>query len=214
MLVSYHFYPWARDFSVVFDQCKAWTTFWKWIICQTPKELRNRMLKYAITRRNCNYAEIMDDLWYPDKLNPLKSLILLMTVVWGNKQKVCLVLNFRELNGFADVFSANVEVCAQKLREWQGANMFLQIHIDKALWTFQTVLFKRYSLSQLGFDHKMMPLIMKSIIDLVVSQNKKGFLRLRWHPISHAKSLKEIIIYCIPTGLINSQNLLTSLLVT
>ena len=71
----------------------------------------------------------------------------------------------------------------QKLIEWwwQGVNVslpdlqnaYLQIHIDKALWPFQTVIFRgqRFSLTQLGFGLNVAPLIMKSVIDAIVSQD-------------------------------------------
>ena len=50
-----------------------------------------------------------------------------MAVVQEQKQKVRLVLDCRKLNGFVDAFTANAEVCAQKLREWrrQGVNVSL-----------------------------------------------------------------------------------------
>ena len=77
------------------------------------------------------------------ELSPPKGLIPLILVVQEQKQKVHPVLDYRELNGFVDAFTANAEVCAHKLREWQrqGVNMslldlrnaYLQIHVDKAL---------------------------------------------------------------------------------
>ena len=53
-----------------------------------------------------------------EELGPPKGLIPLMAVVQEQKQKVCPVLDYRELNSFVDAFTANAEVCAQKLREW------------------------------------------------------------------------------------------------
>ena len=51
-------------------------------------------------------------------------------------------------------------------------NSYLQIHIDKVLWPFQTVIFRgqRFCLTQLGFGLNVAPLIMKSVIDTIVSQ--------------------------------------------
>ena len=106
-----------------------------------------------------------------------------MTVVQEQKQKVRPVLDYRELNGFVDAFTANAEVCAQKLSELrrQGVNVllldlrnaYLQIHVDKALWLFQTVIFRgqRFCLTQLGFGLNVAPLIMKSVLDAIVSQD-------------------------------------------
>ena len=116
-----------------------------------------------------------------EELGPPKGLIPLMAIV--QKQKVRPVLDYRELNGFVDAFTANAEVCVQKLREWrqQGVNVslldlqnaYLQIHVDKALWPFQTVIFRgqRFCLTQLGFGLNVAPFIMKSVIDAIVSQD-------------------------------------------
>ena len=106
-----------------------------------------------------------------------------MAVMQEEKQKVHPVLDYRELNGFVDAFAANAEVCAQKLREWQrqGVNVllldlrnaYLKIHVDKALWPFQTVIFRgqRFCLIRLGFGLNVAPLIMKSVIDAIISQD-------------------------------------------
>ena len=92
---------------------------------------------------------------YSEELGPPKGRIPLMVVM--QKQKVRPVLDYRELNGFVDAFTANAEVCVQKLREWrrQGVNVlfldlrnaYLQIHIEKVLWPFQTVIFRGQHLS-------------------------------------------------------------------
>lgn len=110
---------------------------------------------------------------YPEEeLGPLKGLIPLMAVMQEHKQKVRMVLDYGELNGFVEAFTADAEVCTQKLREWrqQGVNVllldlrnaYLQIHIDKSLWTFQTVIFKGkwFCLTWLGFGLNVAPLIM------------------------------------------------------
>ena len=115
-----------------------------------------------------------------EELDPHKGLIPLIAVVQEQKQKVRPVLDYRELNGFVNAFTANAEVCAQKLGEWrrQGVNVsfldlrnaYLQIHVDKA---FQTVIFRgqRFCLTRLGFGLNVAPLIMKSVIDAIVSQD-------------------------------------------
>ena len=106
-----------------------------------------------------------------------------MAVVQKLKQKVRPVLDYRELNGFVDAYTASVEVCAQKLREWRRygvivslldlRNEYLHIHVDKALWPFQTVIFRgqRFCLTRLGFGLNVVPLIMKFFIDAIVSQD-------------------------------------------
>ena len=93
------------------------------------------------------------------------------------------MLDYRELNGFVDAFTANAEVCAQKLREWQRQgvsvslldlrNAYIQIHNDKVVWPFQIIIFmgQRFCLTRLGFGLNVAPLIMKSVIDAIVSQD-------------------------------------------
>ena len=53
-----------------------------------------------------------------EELGPPKGLIPLMLVMQKQK-KVHLVLDYQELNGSVDAFTANAEVCVQKLREWR-----------------------------------------------------------------------------------------------
>ena len=72
-------------------------------------------------------------------------------------------------------------MCAQKLRKWQRQgvsvslldlqNAYLQIHVDKALWLFQTVIFRGSALLSymVEFGLNVVPL-MKSVIDTIVSQ--------------------------------------------
>ena len=95
-----------------------------------------------------------------EELSPPKGLIPLMAVL--QEQKVRPVPDYRVLNGFVDAFTANAEVCAQKLREWrrQGVtvllldlqNAYLQIYVDKALWPFQTVIFRLSTSVLHGWD--------------------------------------------------------------
>ena len=80
---------------------------------------------------------------YSKELGPPKGLILLMAVMQEQKQK-------------------------QKVQ-----NAYLQIHVDKALWPFQTVVFRgqHFCLTRLGFGLNVAPLIMKSVIDAIISQD-------------------------------------------
>ena len=182
------------DFSVTYDRRnKEWTASWKWANDRSPNELRNSVLEYAVPchARDAYENEILQwqrNGWllpYPEEeLGPPKGLIPLMAVVQEQKQKVRPVLDYRELNGFVDAFTATAEVCAQKLSEWrrQGGNVslldlrnaYLQIHVDKAQRLFQTVIFRgqRFCLTRLGFGLNVAPLIMKSVIDAIVSQDR------------------------------------------
>ncbi|KAG0725639.1 hypothetical protein GWK47_038205 [Chionoecetes opilio] len=106
-----------------------------------------------------------------------------MAVVQHNKRKVRPVLDSRELNTYIDVFSADSDVCADRLREWgrQGVNVsmvdlakaYLQIKIHDSLWPYQTVMFRgqRYCLTRLGFGLNVAPLVMKAVLNCVLSED-------------------------------------------
>ena len=108
-----------------------------------------------------------------------------MAVVQEHKRKVWPVLDYWELNGFVEAFTANIEVCSQRLREWrrQGANVslmdlkkaYLQICVDKVLWPFQTVIIKgkQFCLTRLGFSLNVVLLVMKSVITVISSQDQE-----------------------------------------
>ena len=71
-----------------------------------------------------------------------KGLIPLMAVVQQNKDKVRPLMDFRELNSRVDAFTANANVCVDKLREWRrlGTNLaiidfriaYLQIRVHES----------------------------------------------------------------------------------
>lgn len=104
-------------------------------------------------------------------------------VVQHNKSKVRPVMQFRELNMHIEAFTVNSDVCADKLRVWrrQGANVsvvdlakaYLQIRIRNSLWPNQTVRFRgrRYCLTRFGFGLNVAPLIMRAVLDCVLSQD-------------------------------------------
>ena len=72
-----------------------------------------------------------------------------MVAIQQNKSKVRPVMDFRELNTHTNTFTADSDVCADKLREWrkQGVELSvidlkkacLQRHIDESLSSCQTV---------------------------------------------------------------------------
>ena len=51
---------------------------------------------------------------------------------------------------------------------------YLQVHVDKSLWPFQTVKIKgqRYCLTRLGFGLNVALIIMRSIINMVMVQDE------------------------------------------
>ena len=51
---------------------------------------------------------------------------------------------------------------------------YLQVHVDKSLWPFQTIKIKgeRYCLTRLGFGLNVAPIIMRPIINMVMAQDE------------------------------------------
>ena len=145
-----------KDFCAVYDPSRGfWTVQWKWAGGVEPGVLTNDVGQYAVPSavREEYEGELrkwIDDEWlvpYDDaELGQPKGLIPLMAVVQENKSKVRPVLDFRELNGFIDTYTAEADVCAEKLREWrkQGVNVsavdlknaYLQIRVHKSLWPY------------------------------------------------------------------------------
>ena len=92
-------------------------------------------------------------------------------------------MDYRELNNFVDTYTANADICAQKLQEWrqQGSNVatldlritYLQVQVYQLLCPFQTIMIKgqRYCLTQLGFSLNVAPKIMSAIMNVVMSQD-------------------------------------------
>ena len=123
------------DFCASFDASeKAWTVTWKWSDDAEPHSLRNGVTEYSIpTSARLSYeAEIEEWItngWLEpcddEKLGSAKWLITLTAIVQQNKDRVRPVMDFRELNSHVDTFTANADVCADKIREWRrlGTNV-------------------------------------------------------------------------------------------
>lgn len=136
-----------QDFSATYDAAtNSWTAKWKWSQDGEPSTLRNKVEEYSVP----SVARVM----YEDKLEkwiadgwlvpygkqehaPVKGLIPLMAVIQQNKGKVRPVLDFRELNTRVDAFTADADVCADKLREWRklGVNVSV-IDLEKHTYRF------------------------------------------------------------------------------
>ena len=87
---------------------------------------------------------------YPEEeLGPPKGMIPLIAIIQQNKSEVRPALDFHE---YVDAYTVQVNVCAQKLREWRkkGSNVlvldlrraYLQVHVHKSFWPYQTVILK------------------------------------------------------------------------
>ena len=181
------------DFEVRFDaKEKQWTAAWKWTKDSQPEALKNCMSEYAIKAEAKNeyeqeIAEWVERGWLrrydEDVPGPPSGLMPLMAVIQKNKAKVRPVLDFRELNEHIQPYTANVDVCAQKMRQWrkQGSNValidltkaYLQIGMDPELWLYQTVVYKgeRLCLTRLGFGLNVAPVIMRAVLEAVLQQD-------------------------------------------
>ena len=114
---------------------------------------------------------------------PVRGAIPLLAVIQPTKDKVCPVMDYRELNDFVECHTGDdmVAVCGKKVRKWrqlQGElkvvdlkSAYLQIHISEELWTYQIVRYKgvHYALTRLGFGLSCAPRIMTSILRKVLS---------------------------------------------
>ncbi|XP_043198082.1 uncharacterized protein LOC122368321 [Amphibalanus amphitrite] len=183
-----------EDFRVVFAaELQRWTVEWKWSGEEPPVRLKNGVSEYTVPDEVRKDYEEEIETWIKngwlleydeEEHGPPKGLIPLMAVVQENKGKVRPVLDFREINTFVDTYTADVDVCDEKLREWRqmGANValldlqkaYLQIHVDESLWPYQTVEYKgtRYCLSRLGFGLNIAPRVMKTVLEAVVNQDE------------------------------------------
>ena len=180
------------DFHAKYETKRVWTTSWKWAGDQPPVSLKNRLSEYPAPKRLRGEYEQELLAWiqngwlipYPEsELGPPKGLIPLMAILQESKQKVRPVMDYRELNEHVNAYTANADVCAQTMREWrrQGPKAaivdlrraYLQIHVDKSLWPFQTVKIKgqRYCLTRLGFGLNVAPQIMRAIVKAVIGQD-------------------------------------------
>ena len=109
-------------------------------------------------------------------------MILLMAVLQQHKSKVRPVMDFWELNCYVDAFTANTDVCTDKLHEWwqKGSNVslldlkraYLQVRVQKTLLLFQTLKIggQWYCLTRLGFGINVAPFVMKAIVSTVLLQ--------------------------------------------
>ena len=79
-----------------------------------------------------------------------------------------------------EAYTARSDVCSQKLRDWRrkGSEVseldlrkaYLQVHVQRSLWPFQTVMVKgqRYCLTRMGFGLNVAPSIMLAIVETVL----------------------------------------------
>ena len=182
-----------EDFVVVFDQTqRQWVMSWKWAGGRPPSELGAAVSEYPVpAEARAEYDAELEN-WIRDgwlceydeeELGPAKGSIPLMAVV--QRTKVRPVMDFRALNKHVTAFTGDADVCAERLRRWRqmGASValldlkkaFLQIHVEKALWPYQTVWYRgqRYALTRLGFGLSVASSVMQAVLDLAVAQDPR-----------------------------------------
>ena len=99
-----------KDFEIEYDvDRKSWTASWRWIGGVQPDNLSNSTSEYSMPHDVKPKFEEEVERWIENgwlrsydeaELGPPKALIPLMAVVQPNKDKVRLVMDFRELNSF------------------------------------------------------------------------------------------------------------------
>ena len=163
----------GEDFEPVYDPVNnKWLAEWKWSEKVGPRDMQNRVGSYSVSSEyRAQYEEELkrwvDEGWLvpydATELGEPKGLIPLMAVVQEKKQKVRPVMDYRELNEYIEAYTADADVCAEKLRSWRRMGVdvaaldlksaYLQIHVKQSLWSYQTVMFqgKRWALTRLGF---------------------------------------------------------------
>ena len=182
------------DFSGELGADGRWVVRWKWADGKPPAELRNETAQYRVpaTARvafDDELQEWVDQGWlvpYDEgEFGPVRALIPLMAVEQPHKGKVRPVLDFRQLNEYIPVHAAGADVCAEEVRKWRqhGVKLavvdlkkaYLQLHVDRDLWPYQTVMVggRRYCLGRLGFGLNVAPLIMKAVVDAVLGVDER-----------------------------------------
>ena len=145
-----------EDFLARFDESqRCWIISWKWSGDTAPDALKNSVSQYRVPADVSHEYEREIKSWiekgwlqpYDEQEHgPPKGLIPMRAVVQQNKPKVRPVLDYREINGHVEIYTADMDACGEKLREWRkmGTDValldlrkaYLQIHVDERLWPF------------------------------------------------------------------------------
>ena len=183
------------DFTVTYDTAdKKWSVQWKWCDGKEPAQLFNTAEQYRIPSEARGEYEQALSKWVEEgwlvpfdeaEHGEVKGTIPLMAVIQQQKSKVRPVMDFREVNAYLDPHTADADVCVDKLREWRRCgrdvalldlrDAYLQIHVHKSLWAYQTVVWRgrRWCLTRLGFGISIAPLVMKKVLSMVLSWDQR-----------------------------------------
>ena len=154
-----------------------------------PTRLQNRVSEYKCTRAPGVHARYTEEIqrwisngWLVKWDGPV---IPRLAVIQPTKDKVRLVMDYRELNEFVESHTGDEQtgVCAEKVRHWRhlGGELkmvdlksaYLQIDVSKDLWQHQVVRYNgdHYALTYLGFGLMCVPRIMTKILGKVLSMD-------------------------------------------
>ena len=182
----------GEDFMVSYDpEQNRWLAEWRWSESE-PDVLKSSVNEYKV-RSECRreYEEELQR-WVSEgwlvpydasEMGEPVGVVPLMAVVQEKKGKVRPVMDYRSINEYVDTHTANADVCVDKVREWRkmGVNVcaldlkcaYLQIHVKKSLWRFQTVVFRgrRWAMTRLGFGLNVSPSVMKAVLAKVLSMD-------------------------------------------
>ena len=179
------------DFEVEFDG-KKWIAKWKWRSGSEPGTLPETVAEYFVDPKIRNEYVSKLESWksnnwlvaYDEEvLGPPKALIPLFAVVQRSKNAIRPIMNYTRVNEFVETFTAESAVCNEKIRKWRKKgdkcaivdlkDAYLQIHVDKELWPYQTVILNgtRYCLTRLGFGLNVAPCVMQSVMDKIFDQD-------------------------------------------
>lgn len=184
-----------KDFLLAYDDGeKKWTVTWKWDEGAEPPQLMNSTAEYRIPQaaREAYDDEVthwIADGWlvpYNEDLHgPVMGTIPLMAIVQPNKDKVRPVMDFRELNSYLSLHTADADVCGDKIREWRRGGRdislidlrkaYLQVHVHPSLWRYQTVVYKgdRFCMTRMMFGLNIAPIVMKTLLSAVLSWDER-----------------------------------------
>lgn len=180
-------------YSIEFDSVSnRWTCKYNWIGGVEPVTIPNRISQYNVPDDARQDFDKEIELWIENKwlvpyneqrYGPARCLLPLMAARQANKNKVSPVLDFRALNCHVDSYTADADVCQEKLREWRRKSdsiylidltkAYLQIAVHESLWPYQTVRYngQLFCLTRLGFGLNAAPAIMQAVVAKVLALN-------------------------------------------
>ena len=178
-----------KDFRTHFDGNK-WLVEWRWTAGLAV--LTNQVGCYEGTLREevRPKFEKKVERWIDERIlipwsGKVEGVLLPMAVVQPTKNKVRLVLDFRELNKYMACHTKDrIDICEEVMREWRRMeratkimdlkSAYLQIHMDEKLWRYQLVKYKGqvYCLTRLGFGLNSTPKIMTAVRKNVLAKDK------------------------------------------